>query len=504
MEVKIPFIQTTVPLLALVGGGLAICLLHLAVSIIYSLYLSPLRNVPGPALARYTPLWELWALRKGGFHERLIRLHEQHGPVVRLAPNRYSFNGAADMKKIYGVGSGFVKSEFYHSWGDPQRDNIFSIRDEKKHAQRKRAIAQLYTMTTVVSYEQAVEKMNVVFADSLRRHTSGNTSFGLPAFCQYYAFDVIGEITMETNFGMMDNYGDKTGIIKAIGNINDYTVQMGLIPEYHNAIFGLLKTLGLPTARVLTENIIRTIEQFRKADRSADAFYESFLAKLLRLEKQGKADKWTMMDVAGANINAGSDTTGLTLSAAFYYVYSHPDKLARLRDELDRFERDGRASDPVTFAQVQDMPYLQAVIKEVLRMHPAVGVILPRTVPEGGAELGGYVFPAKTAVGCSAWPLHYNAEQIDRPREFLPERWLDSDGDAASKNNPASTSFAFGGGSRVCIGKNISLLEISKLLPQVVRNFDIHINAESEAMPTRGMWFIWPQYTCRVEERKRA
>lgn len=100
------------------------------------------------------------------------------------------------------------------------------------------------------------------------------------------------------------------------------------------------------------------------------------------------------MLACGSNIEAGSDTTAVTLSSALYLLYSNPDKLAKLRKEIDIKAAEGSISDPLTFQEAQNMTYLQAVMKETLRLHPAVGTILPRIVPRGGIELSGHYFPA--------------------------------------------------------------------------------------------------------------
>jgi len=121
-----------------------------------------------------------------------------------------------------------------------------------------------------------------------------------------------------------------------------------------------------------------------------------FLSKLLRLHADNP-EKVSMTDVfmtCMTNIGAGSDTTGLSLSAVLYYLCKNPDAMRKLREEIDELTEKGEISDPVTFAQAQKMPYLQAVLKEALRMHPATGLPLGRVVPEGGAVIAGKMFPA--------------------------------------------------------------------------------------------------------------
>ena len=137
------------------------------------------------------------------------------------------------------------------------------------------------------------------------------------------------------------------------------------------------------------------IAKNREANRKEGSISTSdtFLAKLLSLQAENRLELPNMMDAIGGNIAAGSDTTAITLTSALYHLYANPDKLAKLRDEIDTLACQNLASDPVTWQEAQNMSYLQAVIQESLRMHPAIGTMLPRRVPKGGLELAGTYFP---------------------------------------------------------------------------------------------------------------
>ena len=81
-----------------------------------------------------------------------------------------------------------------------------------------------------------------------------------------------------------------------------------------------------------------------------------------------RPDYFTAQDVlmgSLANILAGSDTTAISLSAILHYLCTHPEKMQKLRDEIDGMAKRGQVSDPVTLKETQAMPYLQAVIKGV-------------------------------------------------------------------------------------------------------------------------------------------
>jgi cytochrome P450 len=120
-----------------------------------------------------------------------------------------------------------------------------------------------------------------------------------------------------------------------------------------------------------------------------------FVRKLLNMRKNEPAHVTTNLvrNAAGANMNAGSDTTSISLSAVIYNLYRNPTTLARLREELMEYFQAGNISESITFKEAQNLPYLQAVIKEALRIHPATGFTMPRVVPSGGATILGRHFP---------------------------------------------------------------------------------------------------------------
>ena len=182
--------------------------------------------------------------------------------------------------------------------------------------------------------------------------------------------------------------------------------------------------------------------------------------------------------------SAGSETTAISLSAVFYYVLKTPSALARLRAELDDAARRGRFSDYetglVTWHESQGLPYLDACVKEAFRLHPAPGLPMERIVPAGGLEIAGHPVAGGTIVGCSAWVIHRDRAIFgDDADVFRPERWLIDPAatDVAAEEHRIKvmngTMLQFGMGSRTCIGKNISLLEIYKLVPSMLRRFDV-------------------------------
>ena len=87
----------------------------------------------------------------------------------------------------------------------------------------------------------------------------------------------------------------------------------------------------------------------------------------------------TRMDIftmCQSNIGAGSDTTAISLSAIVYNLLKYPESYRRLKEEIDEAAAQGKISDPISFKEAQELPFLQAVIKEALRLHSAIGLPL--------------------------------------------------------------------------------------------------------------------------------
>jgi len=189
-------------------------------------------------------------------------------------------------------------------------------------------------------------------------------------------------------------------------------------------------------------------------------------------------DDGRVLTMAVSMAFAGSETTAISLAAVFYYLLKNPEALKKLQAELDAAAQDGRLRPVaesrcmVSWSESQRLPYLDACVKEAFRVHPAAGLPLERIVPPGGTEIAGRYVPGGTIVGCNAWVLHKRAdifgEDVDA---FRPERWVEAE--PARRKEMEANLFQFGMGSRTCIGKNISLLEIYKLVPSFLRRFDV-------------------------------
>ncbi|KAF2809394.1 cytochrome P450 oxidoreductase [Mytilinidion resinicola] len=432
----------------------------------------PLRGVPGPFWARFSRLWYLREVYEG--------------PIVRITPNEYSIDDPAAEKTIYGLGTKFYKSPWYIASGnpDPTNSDLFTERHPAQHALMRRKVANLYSANTLLR----------LFVQRLNEVAATGRPINVQHWLQCYAFDGIGYITLSKRFGFLDRCEDARGMFTSLHSYLKYASRIGVVSEVHPIASKLLAKLGSGGMSHMMSFVGAQLQdrQQRLAEKEGGGTDDDFVSRILA---QHKADpeKFTFTDVFSTcitNIGAGSDKTSISLSAVMYHLIRNPNMLAELRSELDEKLQPGKTIEDFSFQDAQRLPYLQACIKEALSVHPATGLPLGGVVLSGGAEILGVFFPAGTVIGINTWDAAL----------YRPERWLINDKQQLSRID--GYYLPFGHGSRTCIGKNISLLEMSKLVPVLVYRFDFDLVRPEEELECQNVWFVKQKnINCRVSLR---
>ena len=240
--------------------------------------------------------------------------------------------------------------------------------------------------------------------------------------------------------GFLDQGHDVEGTIAALQRLMTYSTLVGIYPEWHPRLFGALSwfkssgAAGRAYIMQFVQDKIRTHaphspnqDDVEGGAPKAQDFVEKMM--LARDKNPEKVTDYHLYMMGLSNVVAGSDTTAISLSSIMYHLLHNPEVLEKLRAEIDSFTRSGRCSPRVTFKESQEMPYLQAVIKEALRMHSATGLPLWRVVPAGGAEISGYRFPEGAVVGINTWVAHYDEGVFPEASTFQPEMWIEAEQD---------------------------------------------------------------------------
>lgn len=168
-------------------------------------------------------------------------------------------------------------------------------------------------------------------------------------------------------------------------------------------------------------------------------------------------------------ILAGADSTATALRTTFLYILTSPPTYSKLREEMALAIEAGKIDYPViSNNQAQDLPYLQACIKEGLRMFMPLQGLAGRVSPyPDGTTINGVFIPPGTEVGMSTFAMNHRTDFYGPDAEtFHPERWIENDAETV-KGYERINELVFGTGRSSCLGKGIALMELGKAVFEV-------------------------------------
>ncbi|GBP90648.1 hypothetical protein EVAR_65064_1 [Eumeta japonica] len=165
---------------------------------------------------------------------------------------------------------------------------------------------------------------------------------------------------------------------------------------------------------------------------------------------------------------AGVEPSATAMFFALFELAKHPDILDKLREEVDDvFER---CDDNPTYEAVNDMKYLDMVLDESMRIHPAVGNLQRRCTKNGGVLPVGKIHVEKgTVISIPVYALHRDPKYYPEPEKFVPERFSDE----GKKNIANYTYMPFGDGHRMCLGARFARLQVKTGLVHLLRHFTV-------------------------------
>jgi len=164
-------------------------------------------------------------------------------------------------------------------------------------------------------------------------------------------------------------------------------------------------------------------------------------------------------------IVAGHETVAAALTWALDLLATHPEALRRVRAEADALGRAPQLDD------IASLPYTAAVLDETLRLYPPAWVITRRATEAD--VLAGVEIPADALLILSPWLVHRHETTWERPEDFEPERFLDADGRRRRDVATDPAYLPFGAGPRLCIGRDMALLEGVVVLASLARAVDL-------------------------------
>ncbi|KAL2417549.1 hypothetical protein ABEF91_007069 [Exophiala dermatitidis] len=417
-------------------------------------------QVPGPWYSNVTSLvqkyYEFTRRRRLWIHH----LHKVYGPVVRLNPNEVSFANLDGMKEIYqSGGSGYDKASFYDLFMQYNCRTMFSMLKRNDHARRKKIFAERYSMTNVLRPDvlDGIQVRAAKVLQKIKSSTDGCLDVYVTLHC--YAVDCASHfLANPRGLNTLDDVND----FKMMQELSYHDTLRQKLMEQYCPPLDKIANIFRPAPWPLTKHFI--LERARDTQLNGTSLVHSLQAKSTELDTVQIAAE--CLD----HLAAGIDTTGDGLCFLMHEL-SLP-RSAKIQESL--YEE--IVQNP--HVKATDLPYLDAIVMEGLRLFPPLPMSLPRSVPVGGSTISGYKLPGGTTVSCQAYSLHrLNPDIYPDPDAFIPERWLEKE-KRVERNR---LFFAFSAGGRGCIGKNLALVEMKTLLREIYGKFTTRLSPQFTA-----------------------
>ncbi|TRX98040.1 hypothetical protein FHL15_001250 [Xylaria flabelliformis] len=419
-------------------------------------------------------------------------LHEKHGPLVRIGPNHISASSVESIQVVHRSRSGFTKSGIYGllqpRFEGSDLHNVFSTQDAEYHAALKRTVGTLFTTTAVSGLEYHLDDCTQLFLSKmneiLRSEKSGKVD--MAAWLHYYAFDCLGAVNFSKMLGFLESGTDVDGICHLDHEQMMYFAVWGQIIPIERA---WTKTKSLFTA-AKNENPLFNFALKLVLDRQENPTDTTDMLNLFLDLHNQVPEKFTLRDVIAAayiNLVTAHDVIAITLRAVVYYLAKDLSVQKKLYKEISEAVKSGNLSNLAKYSEIISLRYVLAVTNEALRIHPSTGLILERRTPKGGVTLHGKYIPEDTIIGVNSWVVNRDKGIFgEDAHSFRPERWIESDPQDITRMR--TNLFTFGAGARNCIGKNLAMMQLTKIIVELYRNFEITLVNPEKDWKVSGGW----------------
>ncbi|PKS13167.1 hypothetical protein jhhlp_000511 [Lomentospora prolificans] len=443
-----------------------------------------LRDFGGPFSTGVSEIWHIRALFSWKPHDKYKEACDKYGSIARIGPNDLVTSSPELLFHMNSIRSPYTRADYYYLATRFQagQNHVFSELDEDKHRRRRQQLAAGYSGKDNTGLEAAIDTHITELVDLIRSKylstESGSKPMDFARKIQYLTLDVISHIGFGEPFGDLRTDSDVDTFVESgeIGLIvNAVSIALNLTKFMHNPI--VFKLIG-PSEKdkVGLGKLVANARSIIQARLKQDTEKRSdMIASFFR---HGLTEEDLVSETC-LQIIAGSDTAASSLRGIFLYLLTHPRVYNKLRAEIDEAVRTEQApaSGVIPDAQCRQLGYLQAVIKEANRMHPPVTSQLPKRVPDGGDTVmvdGKSVYlPGGTHISCAVVALNRRKDVFGEDAdEFRPERWTHEKDEAKLAMMTRTHEIIFGYGKNQCMGKSIAIMEIGKVLFELMRNFD--------------------------------
>ncbi|KAL8715282.1 MAG: hypothetical protein Q9220_001240 [cf. Caloplaca sp. 1 TL-2023] len=401
---------------------------------IYNLYIHPLRNVPGPFLARLTSKWMTINELKGHRSLLVVQAHERYGPVVRLGPNELSFSNRSCLKELYLKGSKFPKSGRYDGFALSERAS-FDMTDPDQNRERRHLVRHVLASSHIDQAEPMI-------ADQVRKcvkwvKRSQGQSVEVMLLLRRLMLDTAGALFLGAQFGALETEEPP----KYLDDLDDYFT-LSAIRWNAPWMLTVLRVLPFQAIQHFLGAQQRAMEYGRRSfAKYIDQFgrfsgRRDLLTKMVGLKNMGApmTDEEIVAELSSLLVGA-TDTTVTVATWMLWELAKHQEWQQRVRKEFRN---------------------------------------------------------SQTMVSIQSRNVHRDPEVYPSPNEFLPERWIETNGGTQEMKD---SFIIFSKGGRACLGQYVATMELKFIVASLLNGWNIHHAAEttSQTMGQDDYFLAFPK-----------
>ncbi|KAM5478039.1 orf9b protein [Microsporum canis] len=315
-----------------------------------------------------------------------------------------------------------VKSEFYDMYGSGFDSLcIGSERKPQVHSRMRKSLTPAFSTKALAEQESIVQMCIDEFIEKVGEQGTQEKGLDMTKWFEMLAFDILGEMAFGETFHCIQNEGKPHHWSEMITSHLFFITLLDNLRRY--PIFYYIGIFLLPKLTFSVRNQHSQFSRDKVARRlESKSPRKDFLTNLVQKVETGEVGREEMTAHASTLIIAGGETVATFLAATTYYILKNPSVYAELCKEI---RSQFHSLSDINATAAQQLPYLQAVISEGLRIYPPGSQGFPRLSP--GAEIAGMYIPPGTEVYTSAWTVTHDTRYFHDPYAFKPSRWLDPD-----------------------------------------------------------------------------
>ncbi|KAJ0110304.1 hypothetical protein J7T55_000737 [Diaporthe amygdali] len=465
---SLPVQVTSYPLTA--NTAITLILISLAWAVIYPLYISSLKHVPGPKLGAITSLY----INRRYYNESAIlyikSLHDKYGHIIRVGPNEVVLDDPKQLSIIYGVRSTFTKPStavLFENYGFP---NVFSSVTREQHRDRRKQVAHIYTMNAHLNnaslmnfIRNRLEKLLEIIDRGNDRVTDVYTLAG------YFALDNVSYMVYGES---LDSMGGQN--LRAADDIRNLAIASTPFVRFAWLFtkasslwpWNLLLPKFIAKAITSRDSLAAINQELIARMTSSDSRVDPNNTVLGYMQSQPEygqsITKGHVQSECFDHILAGADTTAASIAYSLYVL-----SLAKNQQYQERLRQEvSQLSWPLDFKAVGPGSLQQRVTPLKEATHVNVQGIVYKLAPG-------------TIIGIQAYSLHRNQDVFGAaPEEFKPGRWEIADEERLKAMKKAW--IPFGSGARTCLGLNLAIIELKAALAAVFRHYNVELDPNTD------------------------